>query len=274
MKKFKILILIIVIIAIALFIFFKTNDTKEEKNSSNSLQIIEYIIDEDNVSKLKEIDDSENLSNMIVVGENSNLHNKPNEKIIEKYNLSEYVSYREDYAKEIETLYLENLKYKVISSENYEDNIKVETVEIVTFYYQKFMSDLSQLASLICKNAGYSLKNIETDEKVQANYYKAETKAFQILSNYFKDYENFDDKITVDVYYENGNLRKGQLVNLMTYLQGGAYKNVDFSDGEVLKSFNERANNIYNDALNSGLLNELDLVSLQKNKSIINRRVR
>lgn len=260
MKKIKILFLIIIVIALLVFIIFKTNDKKEDEKTL-STPIIETIISENNISELKEISDDD-ISNMVVVGKESNLYNKPSEKLVEKYNLDEYVSLRNEYAKELETLYLENLKYKVISSQSNENNERKEIVEIKSFYYQMFMSDLSQLALLIFKNSGYSLKNIETDESVQANYYKAETKAFQVLSNYFKDYENFDDKITVDVYYENDKLKEGQLVNLMTYLKGGAYKNVDYSNDATINSLKERTNRYYNDALKSGLLNEFALLAL------------
>lgn len=248
MKK-KIIILLVFIFALIIILIPKHEKiTKKEitKYKNQTEQKLETITSENvTFDEFKKII-GKNITNVhITVGQNSYLRNRPSLKLIEKYDLDEYVKKEELYASEIEKRYLNSLEYRVVKS-NVKNNKVCQDIEIKTYYYSLYLIDLINLTNTIAEG---DIENTSTDEKTEVEYFKAQVDSEEILSNYLDDYENkTNEKTSASICYKNGKIEKeDQMLSLAVALQGETYSNCDFSNEEVQKKANERLQKYLND---------------------------
>jgi hypothetical protein len=202
---------------------------------------------------------------LILVGDNSSLRDSLNDKFITKYHLEKYKTIQTKYAEVVENTFLNDLNYKIIKSENLNNGGIQQTIEVVGFYYSLYETDLSELKIKIYELAGYSIDEIENNEKNEAAFYKAKVKAMEIMNDYVQDYENYNDKRTFTIEYDkNGNLRDSdEMVTLILNLKGMTYDNMNFSKEENVTAQKERIEKYISAAIADGTLDQNNPLSLK-----------
>lgn len=269
----RLMLIIILIICIGLTIYFALKNSDEEKNKlgndpvKNTENVIKKVLSkETKEEELKEITGDEQVKFNIILGEDSMLRNKPSNKLIEKYNLTSYVSVQDSVSTQLEDTFLQNIDYKIVSSEKNESDEVVQTIEVVGFYYELFMADHSLLSSLLFeKGTGKTIVN-EKDEKDGIEFYKASVVALKMMEPYINDYENYGEKVTFNIIYVDGKPKNSdQMLTLLLNLRGMNYPNMNFSVPEMKKAQEERVKKYLDTAISNGIYDENDPLKLKYN---------
>lgn len=266
MKKRIIILLIVILIFVVIYcILQKDNSNKiTKKPEENTKEIISAIIDQELTEEsLKEITEIKNIKSNIIVGEDSFLRNTPSNKIVEKYNLSQYKEERETLALDIEDKFIKNLNYAIISEEENENGELVQTIEVIGFYYELYMADFTTLSIELYEKLGYDSSRIESDEKMNVIFYKAQTKAMQLMEPFISNYENYGEKVTFRVTYVNGKLKDSdEMINIISQIRGMTYSNMDFSKKENQEAQRERIKSYYERGYETGVIKTNNLLDI------------
>lgn len=233
------IILIIVLVAILLLVFQNNNkEPKEEKwpEKITSKEIAEKYID--NLSDLiinggtkeeytKAFGNAKVPQLYIMTGEYSSFRVTPSSKIIEEYNLKEYVDKQEELAKNLEKHIKDNFSYNIEGTVE-EENYYSVLVSYKSYYYLNYSNDLNEIRNLLLTKAGYNLdENITENDKFIADSFKAKVKAAELLDNYLDSYNNSNEENSVYVRFDNRE-KASSFDNLQSYLinlNGYAYHN-------------------------------------------------
>lgn len=211
MKKHKKIILIIaiflVIVCLGLAIYFYINPAEiklnSKKDAENYIEKINSFIlkgktnDEYNRIFKYKID-----KNLIILGEDAYQNQKPSKEIIKKYNLEEYVKEHEKLIKNLESKIKDNFDVKVMKTSDYENKFN-NTINIKTFYYSSYISDLKTIESDIVFLAGMDYTDTNLTEKEEADRYKAKVKAMKIIDEYLDRYVNKNETLSIEVYLKD-----------------------------------------------------------------------
>ncbi len=243
------IILIIVLVAILLLVFQNNNkEPKEEKwpEKITSKKIAEKYID--NLSDLiinggtkeeytKAFGNAKVPQLYIMTGEYSFFRVKPSSKIIEEYNLKEYVDKQNKLAKNLEKHIKDNFSY------NIEGTVEEETyysvlVSYKSYYYLNYTNDLNKIQMQLLTKAGYNLEeNITENDQFIADSFKAKIKAAALLDSYLDSYNNASEENTIYVRFDNKE-KSSSFDDLQSYLinlNGYAYhNNAGLSKAEAL----------------------------------------
>ncbi len=174
----------------------------------------------------------------IAVGPNSYLRNKPEAKLIKKYNLEKYVKIQEELVQKVERKYLDNLNYEVVDT-TFTSNEFCQKIKITSYYYAAYLDDLINITTNLLDK---DLEDITKSEKTQVEYYKAQVIALKVLDNHLDEYDNVtNESVEMPVCYVNGKFKNSdEAISFIESLQGGRYKNMDFSNNENIKKADER----------------------------------
>lgn len=173
----------------------------------------------------------------IMTGEYSSFRVTPSSKIIEEYNLKEYVDKQEELAKNLEKHIKDNFSYNIEGTVE-EENYYSVLVSYKSYYYLNYSNDLNEIRNLLLTKAGYNLdENITENDKFIADSFKAKVKAADLLDNYLDSYNNSNEENSVYVRFDNRE-KASSFDNLQSYLinlNGYAYhNNAGLSKAEAL----------------------------------------
>lgn len=246
MKK-KLIILIIIAFLLIIFgiIGYFTNNNDIEKNTSKgkieNKEAISYIENLTNIimnggSKkelITALHTNQILDTDIMTGKDMYLLQRPNEKLIKKYNLEDYVKVSKNLANKLENAIKNNFEYKINNVSNVEDYISVE-LSYKTYYYTAYLNDLSQIQRELLIKAGYNLENITESEKVSIDLYKSKIKAATILNDCLDKYNNENEYKETVVSYHNKTIEDSaeEFYSYLINLTGFTYGNKSIFNNE------------------------------------------
>ncbi len=268
MNKKIILIILLVILIVSSIIFLK-NDSSEKSTPNTpdnakkqTEDVISKLLDPKSTKEeLVNITGSDTLEYNVIVGKDSLFRWTPKKDIVKKYSLNSYVDLVNKYSDEIDNKFLNNLDYKIISSESNENGEIVQTIEAIGFYYELYATDHSVLAIKLLEDSGYDASNVESDEKTNASFFKAKVKAMELMEPYLSEYENYGEKTTFKVVYVNGKPKDSdQMLNLTLGLRGMMYDNMNMSIKENNDAHNARIKKYIDNGYKTGIIKKGNLL--------------
>ena len=259
-KKHIIMLLILILIIITIIFIHLIPNNKTTKKTYTKKEIVEKISEGFgngiNKKELEKLLNQKITDKTIMLGKDSYLLKMPSDKLIKKYNLTEYVKENKKYYKNIEKRIKDNYSWKF--DDITEENQNTYFVAIKTYQYGVYLSDLEEMIGLLTAN--YSFSNAEQQE---INNYKAKVIAMKLLNNHLNDYINENAGKTVAIFFTdiNNDETKTSLLQYIIDLLG-------YTDGT-----NERINNMeinrttrmqeyINDAINNNELNKNDILKI------------
>jgi len=262
MKK-RIIIIIIVVVLILLGVVTLVTIPKEKvsieetKNNIKELTSTEITQDEIKAMTGYKLNSSE-----IMIGEDSDLRKSLSDKLIKKYDLKKYEEKQQEYAKEVEEKYLNNFKYEVKKIEEITDEESLYTIEMQGYYYQLYISDMTELALNLYEDSGNKEEEIGARDEATVNFYKAKVKAMELMRENLGDYENKNEVRNFSVYFVNGKPKtRDDLITITLNFRGMTYENMNFTKNENVKAQKTRVENYIAKGKTKGILKE-DLLSL------------
>ncbi len=264
MKKKKIviisLIVIVIIITGIVLWLFMNNQNNTETQAYTKKEIIELISDgfANGISKneLEELIDQEISDKTMMTGEDAYLLQTPEDSLIEKYDLTDYVSSNEEYFERLETKIKENYFWE-FDGEN-EANQDIYFVTLKTYQYGVYLSDLEEMVSLLTLE--YPFENGEDQE---INNYKARVIAMKLLDSHLDDYISSSDSYTIAIFFTDIDDEDTQ-ASLAQYLMDlSGYSN---SQDETINNMEinrtQRMQEYIEQAISDGTLNEEDILQI------------
>lgn len=175
---------------------------------------------------IKKIGSENILDTDIMTGKDMYLRQKPDDAIISKYNLDNYVTLGEELATTLENAIKNNFEYKITDVIDNNDFTSV-TVAYKTFYYAGYINDLSQVQNNLLTRAGYDLDTVSITDEFQADSYKAKIKAAYLLNNYLDNYRNENENNETIVSFMNDNPTESadEFLSYLMNITGYAYTN-------------------------------------------------
>lgn len=269
-KKWALLIIILLIlIAIVLLIipmFTKDNEgydpSKTTKQFASDIEKLNDLLinggSKKEIIELTKVDDLENFN--IMTGSDSYLNQKPSEKIIENYDLDNYVKMADKYISRLEKEIKNNFSFERNDTAR-DGNYIYDIVTIRSYYYSGYISDFNEL-----KNQLLAKVQSENKDEEKSNEYKAKVKAMEILDKKLSDYRNESEELNISINYnaDRKTYTKNSLYQYILSVQGFSYRN----NSEMMNN-NEnrhiRMAEYINESLASGVLDNNDILRLEAN---------
>lgn len=254
------LIIILILLTIALIFFYSEQESEESEDSLTNKEIIQRISDgyADGISKseLEELLNQELGEKTVITGEDSYLNEKPEQSIIETYNLEEYETLQTTYVANVEEQIKNNYTWEFIVEA--EDMDQEFFIEIQTYNFGIYLYDLDELINLLLENVTY-----EDSEEQTVYEYKAKIIAMKLLDSHLTDYINEEETKTIYIDFTNldNDETKNSLSQYLLDLAGYNYHNIS-SINEMNENRTERLSEYINDAIADGTLNEEDILQI------------
>lgn len=246
MKKRKLIIIIfivaILLIAVGCIIYFIPSNNNTKTNTSDPAmseeEASQYIEDLNNAiingatreELVKTLHSDEILDTYIMTGEDMYLLQCPNDDIIKKYSLEQYVTLNQQLASRLQSYIQNNFEYSIndISANDEDTTVKIT---YKTYYYNAYINDLSTIQNKLLERAGYDFETLTDSEELQADIYKSKVKAASILDNYLDNYVNESEFLDTNVTYLNNRIEDSgdKFISYLINLTGFRYSN----DGNI-----------------------------------------
>lgn len=269
-KKWALLIIILLIlIAIVLLIipmFTKDNEgydpSKTTKQFASDIEKLNDLLinggSKKEIIELTKVDDLENFN--IMTGSDSYLNQKPSEKIIENYDLDNYVKMADKYISRLEKEIKNNFSFERNDTAR-DGNYIYDIVTIRSYYYSGYISDFNEL-----KNQLLAKVQSENKDEEKSNEYKAKVKAMEILDKKLSDYRNESEELNISINYnaDRKTYTKNSLYQYILSVQGFSYRN----NSEMINNNENRQIRMaeyINESLASGVLDNNDILRLEAN---------
>lgn len=269
-KKWALLIIILLIlIAIVLLIipmFTKDNEgydpSKTTKQFASDIEKLNDLLinggSKKEIIELTKVDDLENFN--IMTGSDSYLNQKPSEKIIENYDLDNYVKMADKYISRLEKEIKNNFSFERNDTAR-DGNYIYDIVTIRSYYYSGYISDFNELKNQLLAKVQSENKNEE-----KSNEYKAKVKAMEILDKKLSDYRNESEELNISINYnaDRKTYTKNFLYQYILSVQGFSYRN----NSEMMNNNENRQIRMaeyINESLASGVLDNNDILRLEAN---------
>lgn len=243
MKKKKSIIIVVVIaillIVTGFIIYFTSNNsnntnkdnTKEEVSNKDARNYVEKLTDIImNGGTKEELVDALHTNQIqntyIMTGKDMYLLQTPDESIVNKYNLDDYIKTSNNLAERLENAIKSNFEYTINNVSDVDDYISVE-ITYKTYYYTAYINDLSRIQIELLIKAGYDLENVTNSDEFQADLYKAKIKAASLLDAYLDNYNNENEFKETVVSYHNKTIADSaeEFYSYLINLTGFTYDN-------------------------------------------------
>ena len=245
-QKIGLIVILVLVILVVILIVFKNINIKKTPDLEQKEKVTEST-SENTQAQLKELLDKKLInmnitkkqlekilgisigSEIFLMGNDSYIMEKPNQNLIKKYKLEEYVKKQESYAKRIQNEFLKEFKYDFGEVTKFEDQIH-QIVEITTMYYGLYLNDLNELLQAIYEEQDTQLDINNITEKDEIENYKYKVMAMEILDQNFEVYKNTtNEKLAVDIIYrKNKPATDNELFSLLCNMMGITYQNASF----------------------------------------------
>lgn len=262
-KKTKIIISIIVfliLIALALTIIILTKNNKEPEKSYTKKEIIEKIsngfVNGISKNELESLMNQEVQDKAMMTGEDAYLLQTPSDKLIDKYNLNNYVKDNKAYFSNLEKKIKENYTWKF--DDEVKDNQDTYFINVKTYNYGVYLADLEEIVGLLTNN--YPFKNSEEQE---INNYKARVIAMKLLDSHLDDYISSSDPKSIAIFFKGVDSKETKdslsqyLIDLSGYANG-----LDERINNMEINRTERMRTYINEAISNGTLDQNDILKL------------
>ena len=257
-NKLIIALIILIIIADVLIIVFTSKDKDTKEKSYTRKETIELIskgfvngISKKELEKLmnQKLDDK-----TIMTGDDAYLLQKPSEKIINQYNLNNYVQNNQNYFKNLTAKIKSNYSWKFDGEAK--DNQTQYIVKLKTYNYGIYIQDFEALTNLLLNN----VKNDTTPQEVKE--YKAKVIAMKLLDTHLDDYLNNDEEKTILITFSgNSDEAKNSLAQYLVDLGGYNYHNIP-KINEMIQNRATRLQSYISEGLNNGTLDSQDILKI------------
>lgn len=262
-KKTKIIISVIVfliLIALAVTIIILTKNNKEPEKSYTKKEIIENISNgfANGISKdeLESLMNQEVQDKTMMTGEDAYLLQAPSEKLIDKYNLDNYVKNNKTYFSNLENKIKENYFWKFDGE--VKENQTSYFISVKTYNYGVYLTDLEEMVGLLTNNYPF-----ENSEEQEINDYKAKIIAMKLLDSHLDDYISSSDSKTIAIFFQqiNSTETKNSLIQYLIDLSG--YSNgLDERINNMEINRTERMQSYINEAISNGTLDQNDILKI------------
>ena len=257
-KRIKIItiaIIVILLVAILIIVFLPK---KQERNYTKK-EIIEQIsngfVDGISKGKLEDLINQDIADKTMMTGEDAYLLQTPSEKLIDDYNLNNYINLNKTYFKHLEKAIKQNYSWEF--AEDVSPNQNSFLMNIKVYSYGIYLSDLEEMEQQLLAN--YKSKN--TEEK-QINEYKAKVVAMKLLDSHINDYVYNGEARSIFVDFKNikSDETKNSLMQYLIDLAG--YNNQDENIRIMVQNRQERVKSYIDDAINNQIIDKNDILKL------------
>lgn len=260
-KKTKIIISALVLaIIIAIVIIIALWPKHKEEKSYTKKEIIEKISNgfANGISKdeLESLMNQEVQDKTMMTGEDAYLLQTPSKKLIDKYNLNNYVKQNKTYFSNLEKKIKENYYWEFDGE--VKENQTNYFIKVKTYNYGVYLADLEEMVGLLTNNYPF-----ENSEEQEINDYKAKIIAMKLLDSHLDDYISSSDPKTIAIFFQqiNSTETKNSLIQYLIDLSGYA-NGLDERINNMEINRTERMQSYINEAISNGTLDQNDILKL------------
>ena len=254
MKK-KIIIGLIVTLIVVVVAFFPNKKTEEQLTKKETIEQISKGFG-NGISKkeLEKLMNQKIEGKTMMTGKEAYLLKTPNDELIKKYNLDNYVKQNKTYFNKLETKIKENYSWEFEGE--VQENQDAYFMLVKVYNYGIYLSDLETLQNKL-------LENKSAKEEKEVNEYKAKVIAMKLLDSHLDDYLNNGEakNIAITCANLNSDETKNSLMQYLIDLAG--YTNEkDETIANMVQNRDSRMQNLIDEAIRNNVLEENDLLKL------------
>lgn len=260
MKKKRIFLFCIILLFVITLIVIVFLPKKENNEISyTKKEIIEKISEgfANGISKkeLEKLVNQELSDKTIMTGKDAYLLKTPSDKLIQKYNLDNYVTNQKTYFEKLDSKIKENYSWSFEGDA--QDNQAAYYISVKTYEYGIYLSDLEEIQNQLLEN--YKSDN---DEENEINQYKAQVVAMKLLDSHLDEYLNNNQPKTITISFTNSDSDETKASLLQYLIDLAGYNQAGEDTTNTIQDRPARMKTIIDEALNSSILNNQDLLSL------------
>lgn len=249
----------VIFIAILIIVILSLCKNQEKAKTYTKLERIKLISDgfKNGISKkeLEELLNQNVADKTIMTGDDAYLLKTPNNDLIKKYNLENYVNENRKYFNNLEDKIKKNYLWKI--DENATENQTTYFVTVKVYNYGIYLSDIEEMQNQLLKLSSNNIGNKEVSE------YKSKVIAMKLLNTRLDDYFNDGEEKTVVITFTNID-DDGTKNSLMQYLLDLAgYTNMTEKILEMNNNRETRIAECIQEAFENNIIDQKDILELK-----------